>query len=127
MYPGSGTPQDPWIIAILAPGPNPFTANVITNGAGLTGGDLTKETVQTGVFPIQDIWLNARGGTFTLSLLGYTTTALAWNSTAAQVQAALTLGACAIGNGHCGDRQWDASGPMAREPADWQSVRISAN
>ena len=94
---GAGTPQDPWIITIQAPGPNPFTVGVTFNGANLTGGTLSNAVVRRGAFPIQDVWTNARGGTFTLSHLGHNTAALAWNATAAQVDTALDGALAAVG------------------------------
>ena len=81
---GSGTQTDPWV----------FSGNGLTflssNGGQLTGGASTLQVVPTGP---QQMWCDATGGTFRISLdvNGQTemTGPIAYNASAAAVQAAL--------------------------------------
>ncbi|MDE2101386.1 MAG: hypothetical protein KGL39_29330, partial [Patescibacteria group bacterium] len=73
------------------------------NGAGLTGGAVTVEVLQgggSGTSGSQSITLpSATAGTWTITLKGATTSALAWNASAAAVQSALELlGTVGTGN-----------------------------
>lgn len=73
------------------------------NGSGLSGGDVTVEVLQgggSGTSGSQSITLpSATAGTWTITLKGATTTALAWNASAAAVQSALELlGTVGTGN-----------------------------
>ena len=85
---GAGSEADPWIIDYL----NPGSANVgllVANTASLTGGTLTVTNLGAGLAPIQTIWTNARSGTFTLTYRTETSDPIAWNATAAQLDAIL--------------------------------------
>jgi hypothetical protein len=63
------------------------------------GAAFTADTMPAGTSAVQTITVAATAGTFTISFMGATTTALAYNASAATVQAALTaLGSIGAGN-----------------------------
>ena len=63
------------------------------------GGAFGMDQMPTGVNAVQAITLTATGGTFTLAFGGVSSVPIAWNATAAQVQAALfAVGAIGVGN-----------------------------
>lgn len=69
-------------------------AEITTNAAGLTGGasTATPGTTTQGVAPVnevQTVTVVATGGTFTITYAGQTTSAIAYNASAATVKAAL--------------------------------------
>jgi len=82
---GSGTAADPWILS------GQSVANLTGTSAALTGGTLSLGAPTPGTVPV---FVDASAGTFTMTLTNPagatgTTAALAWNSTASQVAAAL--------------------------------------
>lgn len=82
---------------------------ITTNYANLTGGDVvvTVSTLQQGVLPVDEVQTlslptNPTGGTFTLTYAGQTTGNIAYNASAATVQAALeALSNIAVGDVVC--------------------------
>ena len=81
---GSGTQIDPWVLS-----GNGLTF-LSTNGGQLTGGASTLQVVPTGP---QQMWCDATGGTFQISLVvnghAETTSPIAYNASASAVQTAL--------------------------------------
>ena len=81
---GSGTQTDPWLLSGTG------LTFLSTNGGQLTGGASTLQVVPTGP---QQMWCNATGGTFRISLVvngqTETTAPIAYNASAAAVQSAL--------------------------------------
>ncbi len=75
---GTGTSADPWVVEFRDPG-GQDVAQMTADDSGLTGGTTTITTSIQG----------SDGGTFTLTFDGQTTSALAYNATASQVEAAL--------------------------------------
>ena len=75
---GTGTSADPWVVEFRDPG-GQDVPQMTADDANLTGGTTTITTTIQG----------SDGGTFTLTFDGQTTSALAYNATAAQVEAAL--------------------------------------
>src|SRR5208337_2272395 len=82
---GSGTQADPWLISAIGLGP------LTTKDSRLTGGVSTVKPVPLGP---QQVWTSATGGTFTLSAIVNgqikTTGPIAYNASAAAIQAALS-------------------------------------
>ena len=74
----------------LANGSYALTASLISNGGGVQTSATRHFTVAVPRNEIQSVRVsNATGGTFTLTFSGQTTAPIAFNATAAQVQAAL--------------------------------------
>lgn len=75
---GIGTASSPWVIEFLSPG-DQDVPQITTNDSGLTGGTSTIFTSIPG----------SDGGTFTLSIAGSSTPAIAYNASAATLATAL--------------------------------------
>ncbi|MBI3979136.1 MAG: chitobiase/beta-hexosaminidase C-terminal domain-containing protein [Chloroflexi bacterium] len=75
---GTGTTADPWLVTFVDPG-GANVAQMVADGAGLTGGTVTVTTTTEG----------ADGGTFVLAFEGQPTGAIAYNTPAATIEAAL--------------------------------------
>lgn len=89
---GAGTPASPYSVTVTTPA-NTGIALMTGNAGGLSGGGLITELVHgtAGTNEVQSVTAAAgvSGGTFTLAFNGPVTQPIAWNATAAQVQAAL--------------------------------------
>jgi len=78
---GLGTLGDPWLVTGTG------LSTIIPVVVGLTGGSSTLQAAPNGA---QELWNTATGGSFTLTIDGaFTTAAIAYNATAAQLQSAL--------------------------------------
>lgn len=75
---GTGSSTDPWVLTFVDPG-NQDVDTIIANDSGLTGGTTTIITATTG----------SDGGTFTLSDGTNTTSAIAFNASAATIETRL--------------------------------------
>lgn len=90
---GTGTAADPYVVTFLDPG-DQDVAEMTGSGASLTGGGGQATTVTeavAGVDEVQTVTVSSgvTGGTFTLSFQGVETAAIAYNASAATVEAAL--------------------------------------
>lgn len=88
---GTGTPADPYLVTFVDPGEQ-NVAEMTADASSLTGGSASVTTTTTsfaGTDEVQTVTVTATSGTFTLSFGGQTTSALAYNISAANLETAL--------------------------------------
>lgn len=91
---GSGTPQSPWLVTFLNSLAATDVQTIVVSNNSIGGGEVDVEIVQRESLAVNEQQLIAMidqptGGTFTLTFNSETTSAIAYNATAATVRAAL--------------------------------------